>query len=198
MENNQKSLTALDVYINKVYPITLLSSTLACLSAGISYTLNRMRGIFEFTPLFVFFIFDITNIIYLLIAAYLIKTGYENGSVKPSKLRHGKIFLILVMFIQFNFILYMAPSQEFWAYSFLFILVTGLLLDTKIVLITIGEITVSLFAAWLIRGERLLPPQKRTFYLRYVWTDFLHSPYHAFHLPECVHGFPLPHLCKKG
>lgn len=163
MENNQKSLTALDVYINKVYPITLLSSTLACLSAGISYTLNRMRGVFEFTPLFVFFIFDITNIIYLLIAAYLIKTGYENGSVKPSKLRHGKIFLILVMFIQFNFILYMAPSQEFWAYSFLFILVTGLLLDTKIVLITIGEITVSLFAAWLIRGERLLPPRNELF-----------------------------------
>lgn len=163
MENNKKSLTALDVYINKVYPITLLATTLACLSAGISYTLNRMRGIFDFTPLYVFFIFDITNLIYLLLAVYFIKTGYENGSVKPGKLKQGKIFLILILLIQFNFILYMAPSQELWAYSFLFVLITGLLLDTKVVLITMGEISISLIAAWLIRGERLLPAKSELF-----------------------------------
>ena len=163
MENNKKSLTALDVYINKAYPISLLATTLACLSAGISYTLNRMRGIFVFTPLYVFFIFDITNIIYLILAAYFIKTGYEAGSVKPGKLRQGKIFLILILFIQFNFILYMAPSQEFWAFSFLFVLITGLLLDTKVVLITMAEISISLIAAWFIRGERLLPAKSDLF-----------------------------------
>ena len=163
MENNKKSLTALDVYINKAYPISLLAPTLACLSAGISYTLNRMRGIFVFTPLYVFFIFDITNIIYLILAAYFIKTGYEAGSVKPGKLRQGKIFLILILFIQFNFILYMAPSQEFWAFSFLFVLITGLLLDTKVVLITMAEISISLIAAWFIRGERLLPAKSDLF-----------------------------------
>ena len=163
MENNKKSLTALDVYINKAYPISLLATTLACLSAGISYTLNRMRGIFVFTPLYVFFIFDITNIIYLILAAYFIKTGYEDGSVKPGKLRQGKIFLILILFIQFNFILYMAPSQEFWAFSFLFVLITGLLLDTKVVLITMAEISISLIAAWFIRGERLLPAKSDLF-----------------------------------
>ncbi len=163
MENNKKSLTALDVYINKAYPISLLATTLACLSAGISYTLNRMRGIFVFTPLYVFFIFDITNIIYLILAAYFIKTGYEAGSVKPWKLRQGKIFLILILFIQFNFILYMAPSQEFWAFSFLFVLITGLLLDTKVVLITMAEISISLIAAWFIRGERLLPAKSDLF-----------------------------------
>ena len=163
MENNKKSLTALDVYINKAYPISLLATTLACLSAGISYTLNRMRGIFVFTPLYVFFIFDIKNIIYLILAAYFIKTGYEDGSVKPGKLRQGKIFLILILFIQFNFILYMAPSQEFWAFSFLFVLITGLLLDTKVVLITMAEISISLIAAWFIRGERLLPAKSDLF-----------------------------------
>ena len=163
MENNKKSLTALDVYINKAYPISLLATTLACLSAGISYTLNRMRGIFVFTPLYVFFIFDITNIIYLILAAYFIKTGYEDGSVKPGKLRQGKIFLILILFIHFNFILYMAPSQEFWAFSFLFVLITGLLLDTKVVLITMAEISISLIAAWFIRGERLLPAKSDLF-----------------------------------
>ncbi|MCM1256394.1 MAG: methyl-accepting chemotaxis protein [Roseburia sp.] len=163
MENSKKNLTALDVYINKIYPITLLSITLACLSAGIAYTINRTQGIFSFTPFYVFFIFDFTNIVYLLAAIYLIKTGYENGTVKPSKLKHSKIFLVTIMFIQFNFILYMAPSREFWAFAFLFTLVTGLLLDSRMVLITMSGILLSLAASWFINGEKLLPLKDELF-----------------------------------
>lgn len=163
MENNKKSLTALDVYINKVYPITLLSITLACLCAGIGLTLSKLRGIFGSTPLFVFLIFDITNIIYLVFAVYFIKTGYENNTVKPSKLKQGKLFLIFILLIQFNFILYMAPAQEFWAFSFLFTVVTGLLLDTRILSITMAEIVISLITAWFIKGENLLPARDELF-----------------------------------
>lgn len=163
MENNKKNLTALDVYINKVYPITLLSITLACLCAGIGLTLNRLKGIFSYTPLYVFFIFDLTDIIYLLFAVYFIKTGYENGTVKPSKIKQAKIFLSIILLIQFNFILYMAPSQEFWAFSFLFTVVTGLLLDTRVVTVTMAEIIVSLITAWIMKGENLLPVRDELF-----------------------------------
>ena len=163
MENNKKNLTALDVYINKVYPITLLSITLTCLCAGVGLTLNRLKGIFSYTPLYVFFIFDLTNIIYLLFAVYFIKTGYENGTVKPSKIKQAKIFLSLILLIQFNFILYMAPSQEFWAFSFLFTVVTALLLDTRVVTVTMAEIIVSLITAWIMKGENLLPVRDELF-----------------------------------
>ena len=164
MENNEKkSLTALDVYINKAYAITLISITLTCLLAGISYTANKLQGFYDSVNLIAFIIFDLTDLIYLGIAIFFVKSGYEDGAVKQSKLKSSKIFLVIIMFIQFNFILYMAPSREFWAYAFLFTLVTGLLLDTRVVLATIIEIMGSLIVSWIINGDALLPAKDEMF-----------------------------------
>lgn len=164
MENNEKkSLTALDVYINRAYAITLISITLTCLLAGISYTANKLQGFYDSVNLIAFIIFDLTDLIYLGIAIFFVKSGYEDGAVKQSKLKSSKIFLVIIMFIQFNFILYMAPSREFWAYAFLFTLVTGLLLDTRVVLATIIEIMGSLIVSWIINGDALLPAKDEMF-----------------------------------
>lgn len=159
----KKNMTALDVYINKVYAITLLSITLTCLIAGISYTGNRLQGFYGSVPLFVFLIFDLTDLIYLGIAIFFVRTGYEDGMVKSSKLKYSKIFLVVIVLIQFNFILYMAPSREFWAYAFLFTMVTGLLLDTRMLLVTIIEILASLIIAFIVNGDELLPAKDEAF-----------------------------------
>lgn len=156
-------MTALDVYINRAYKITLLSITLACLSAGISYTGNRLQGFYSSVSIIVFLLFDLTDIIYFGIAIYFVKTGYQDGIVKPLKLKHSKIFLVVIMLIQFNFILYMAPSREFWAFVFLFTMVTGLLLDTRMLLVTIVEIISSLVIACFVHGEELLPVKDEVF-----------------------------------
>ena len=165
MEKNygKDNMTALDVYISRAYKITLLSITLACLSAGISYTGNRLQGFYSSVSIIVFLLFDLTDIIYLGIAIYFVKTGYQDGIVKPSKLKHSKIFLVIIMLIQFNFILYMAPSREFWAFVFLFTMVTGLLLDTRMLLVTIVEISSSLVIACFVHGEELLPVKDEVF-----------------------------------
>lgn len=157
------TMTALDIYIGRAYKITLLSITLACLSAGISYTGNRMYGFYSSVSIIVFLLFDLTDIIYLGIAIYFVKTGYQDGIVKPLKLKHSKIFLVIIMLIQFNFIIYMAPSREFWAFAFLFIMVTGLLLDIRMLLVAIAEITGSLIIACLVHGEELLPVKDEVF-----------------------------------
>lgn len=57
----------------------------------------------------------------------------------------------------------MAPSREFWAYSFLFTVVTGLFLDSKVVLITGVEITVSLLISWVVDGDAFLPVKDEMF-----------------------------------
>ena len=165
MEKNygKDNMTALDIYISRAYKITLLSITLACLSAGISYTGNRLQGFYSSVSIIVFLLFDLTDIIYLGIAIYFVKTGYQDGIVKPSKLKQSKIFLIVIMLIQFNFILYMAPSREFWAFVFLFTMVTGLLLDTRMLLVTIVEISSSLIIACFVHGEELLPVKDEVF-----------------------------------
>ena len=58
---------------------------------------------------------------------------------------------------------YMAPSREFWAFVFLFTMVTGLLLDTRMLLVTIVEISSSLVIACFVHGEELLPVKDEVF-----------------------------------
>ncbi len=159
----QKNLTALDVYISKVYKITLLSITLTCLLGGLSSTMDRLSGFYQNISLGVFIFCDLTNVLYVIIAVFLIKTGYENGVVKPEKLKQSKVFLIVIMLVQYNILLYMAPVREFWAFSFLFVVVTGLFLDSKVVLITILEISVSLLISWVIDGDAFLPVKDEMF-----------------------------------
>lgn len=153
----EDNMTALDVYINKVYKITLIAITVVCLFAGMSYTMDKLKGLYGQSSIIAFIIFDLTDLIYLGIAIYFVKTGYKDGVVKPLKLKHSKIFLVVIMLIQFNFILYMAPSRDFWAFAFLFTIVTGLMLDPKMLLATIIEINASLIIACIVNGDDLLP-----------------------------------------
>lgn len=162
--NKKENLTALDVYINRAYKITLLSITITCLFAGVSYTANRLQGFFSSVSIVFFLLLALTDLIYLAIAIYFVKTGYdEDGIVKPSKLKNSKIFLVVIMLIQFNYILYMAPSTEFWAFAFLFTMVTGLMLDSRMLLATIIEIVCSLLIACIVNGDELLPVKNESF-----------------------------------
>ena len=61
------------------------------------------------------------------------------------------------MFIQYNYILYMVPSTEFWGYAFLFIIATTFFIDVKMVWITVMEIIPSIIVSWIIDGESRLP-----------------------------------------
>lgn len=83
--------------------------------------------------------------------------------VDTQKLKYSKIFLVVIMFIQFNFILYAIPTREFWGFAFLFTVITGLLLDRKMVMVTIVAITLSLIVSWIIMGDALLPVKDELF-----------------------------------
>lgn len=166
MEN--RTLTAMDEYINKVYAIVLLAVPGACQAAGILYTLEKCLGFLPTVSWIMLIIFDITCLIYLATAIMLIKTGYDNKLVRPSKLKHAKYFLVIIMFIQFNFILYMIPSSDFWAFAFLFTVATALFLDNKMVLITSLEIALSLIVSWIVRADVLLPPQNDLFMVNII------------------------------
>ena len=159
----KRKLTALDVYINKAYTMVLLLVPLTCLVAASAYTAQKLQGFYETVNWTALVIFDVTNLIYLGIAIFLIKTGYKDGVVQLFKLKVSKIYLVVIMFIQFNFILYMIPSREFWAYSFLFIILTSLFLDRKMVLVTIIEIGLSLVVSWVLNGASSLPVKDELF-----------------------------------
>lgn len=163
MEMNNKSTTAVEEYINKVYTIVLLSVPGACQMAGILYTFEKVIGLFPTVSWIMLVIFDITCLIYLAIGIWFVKTGFVEGFVKPQKLKYAKLFLVVIMFIQYNFILYMIPSTEFWAFAFLFTIATSLFLDSRMVLITGIEITASIIVSWILKGDVLMPVKNELF-----------------------------------
>ena len=163
METQKKYKSALDEYINKVYVLILLLVPGACQCAGLLYTFEKILGFFPTVSWVALLIFDVTCLLYLGIGIYFVKTGFTDGFVNPDKLKAAKIFLIVIMFTQYNFILYMIPSTEFWGYAFLFVIAVVFFIDVKVVVITAAEILLSLLVSWFVRGDALLPVKDSLF-----------------------------------
>lgn len=159
----KKYLSALDEYINKVYFLVLLLVPGACESAGLLYTFAKIMGWLPSVNWAAMIIFDITCLIYLGIGIYFVRTGFVDGLVSPKKLKYGKIYLVVIMFIQYNFILYMIPATDFWGFAFFFVILTSFFLDYKMVTITSLEISASLIAAWFLYGKIHLPAKDEHF-----------------------------------
>lgn len=159
----KKYKSALDEYINKVYILILLLVPGACQCAGLLYTTEKLLGLFPTVSWLALIIFDITCLIYLCIGIYFVKTGFVDGFVSPHKLKAAKIFLVIIMFTQYNFILYMIPSTEFWGYALLFVIAVAFFVDVKIVIITASEIMASLIVSWFVKGQDLLPVKDALF-----------------------------------
>lgn len=165
MEKEQKGkyLSALDEYINKVYILTLIVVPAACMCAGICYTFSKIMGWLPTVNWLVLLIFDISCLLYVGIGTYLIKTGFQDGYVLQDKLRVGKVFLVVTMLIQFNFIVYMIPATDFWGFAFFFVILTAFFLDCKMVITASIEIAGSIVASWIFNGKVHLPAKDVNF-----------------------------------
>ncbi|MBO5337226.1 MAG: hypothetical protein J6A94_08895 [Lachnospiraceae bacterium] len=173
MENTENKTTtqyasALDEYINKVYFLVLLLVPGACQCAGLLYTTEKILGLLPSVTWTSLIIFDITCLIYLSIGIYFVRTRLQNGLVAPDKLKAGKIFLVVIMLIQFNFILYMIPATDFWGFAFFFVILTSFFLDYKMVAITSVEIAGSLVVSWFLYSEIHLPPNNEFFMVNMI------------------------------
>ena len=171
MENTASKkayLTALDEYINKVYVLVLILVPGACQCAGLAYTFEKVMGWLPSVSWTALIIFDITCLIYLTTGIILIKTGFKDGLVSKDRLKIGKIFLVVIMLIQFNFILYMIPATDFWGFAFFFVILTAFFLDFKMVTAASIEIAGSLVVAWFLYGEIHLPAQGEHFMVNFL------------------------------
>lgn len=164
MEGNKRgSLTALDEYINKVYVLVLLLIPGACQCAGILYTFMKIMGWLPSVSWVALILFDMICLLWLGIGIFFIKAGFEDGIVKASSLRAGKIYLIILEVVQWNFIQYMVPAKDFWGFAFFFVILTAFFLDYKLVAVTSVEIAVSLVLAWIVKPGVTLPLKDEQF-----------------------------------
>lgn len=171
MEKKQSKkyyLSALDEYINKVYVLVLLLVPGACQCAGLAYTFEKIMGWLPSVSWTALIVFDVTCLLYLTIGIILVKTGFHDGLVRADKLKTGKIFIVVIMLIQFNFILYMIPATDFWGFAFFFVILTSFFLDFKMVTAASIEIAGSLVVSWFLYGQIHLPAEGEHFMVNFL------------------------------
>lgn len=166
--DNFKSVARMN-YRSKIYRLALILVPILCSLASLTYILEKVFGLLDsvsWTPLI---IFALTNIIYLAIGIYLAHTGTDaNGIIISSRFRLAKVFLVISIVIQYNFIYYMIPSEEFWGFIFLFVLYSAFFLDTVMIISTIGLLTISNIIAWVLKPELLLPVHDANYYVNLI------------------------------
>lgn len=155
--------TPIVTYMSKVYRWVLLLITSACACAGITFSVLKMMGFYQEVSWVALFIFVVSCLVYVGVGNLLISRCMKDGKWDPRMLSYGKIYLAIILLIQFNFILYLVPSKDFWAFAFFFVILSSFFLDYKFVLISIGEIGISLLISWFVNGAVRLPVRDEFF-----------------------------------
>lgn len=152
----------IEEYMNIVYAIVNLTITGACMIAGISFSGLKLFGFYPSVPWPALLIFVGTCIFYFSVGVWFVLHGYytnDEGEKRliPDMLKKSKLFMLVILIIQYNFIAYMIPTRQFWAYVFFFILLVSLFLDLKITVISTVAITVSVVVSHIARASVMLP-----------------------------------------
>lgn len=156
------NINVVEEYMNKVYTVVLLTITGACMIAGISFSGLKLLGFYPEVSWIALCVFVGTCILYFSIGVWFIMHGYyinEEGEKRiiPHMLKKAKLFIFIILTIQFNFISYMIPTRQFWAYVFFFIILCSLFLDIKMTTISSVSILLSVTISHIIRASELLP-----------------------------------------
>ncbi|MCM1143487.1 MAG: methyl-accepting chemotaxis protein [Blautia sp.] len=150
-------------YMNKVYTIVILVGTGACCAGGSTTGVLKLLGFYPTVPWLAIGIFVGSCILYFSIGVWFVTHAYEISEEGGAKrIRHdmmvkGKIFMLIILTIQWNFFVYMLPSRDFWAYAFFFIILIAFFMDVKLTSALSAAIVVSTIVAWIFRADKLLP-----------------------------------------
>ena len=160
----EKKKTAFDVYLSVVFKMGLIVLVCACMCATATFLTEKILKLYQDVPWLAVILFACMDVCFFITAILIVKSAYdEEGFLLESRLRTGKIFAVLVLIIQWNYILYMIPSRTFWGFLFFFLVLTAFFLDIKLLLTTGILSIVSLVIAWFVKGTNLLPVKDELF-----------------------------------
>lgn len=157
MKENRE-MSAIDMYYSKVFVWIMLIVTGAFACAATTFTLLKILGLYPTVSWLGLIGLLVSDIIYIGIGIVFIKISFENGVLREGMLTKGKCFLWVALIIQYNYILYLIPSRDFWGFTFFFLILLGFFLDMKFLI----SCSACLFASYLISlvflWERALVP----------------------------------------
>lgn len=144
-------------YWDSVYIYVLLIIPCYCACAGIFETICKAAGMYADLSWFKIAAFDVSQLIYLGIAVYFIYRNHKDSSYIPEHLFYVKGFIMVSLFIQYNSILILFPSNHIWACTFAFFAAFIFLFDSKIMLANILIYFASLVIVHVTRPDKYLP-----------------------------------------
>lgn len=155
--------TVIDEYMAKVYTWVIIIITGACTCAGLTFSTLKLMGYYETIPWPLLITFCSTCITYVIIGLILIRISIKDKVLIKKKAVYGKTFLVVILIIQFNFLLWMVPSREFWGYTFFFLIVLAFFFDLKMISVSIFAYTASLLIAAFFKESAFLPVSDELF-----------------------------------
>lgn len=159
-----KKKTSVEVYLSTVFKWGLIILVCACMCATVMFNTEKIFGLYPAVPWLATIGLGIMDIIFFAIAIIIIKTSFdEEGYLVEGRLKIGKIFSVVVLVLQWNYLLYMLPSRTFWGFLFFFLILVAFFLDIKLLLGSGLACMVSLFIGWFIKGTDLLPVKDELF-----------------------------------
>ena len=156
------NLNIVEEYMNRVFTIIIFAVTGATLIAAVTFGGFKALGFYPEVSWIAIGIFMLSCVLYFLCGIWIVRTSYVVNGVGekhllPGKLRQGKIFIFLVELIQWNVLLYLIPSRQFWGYCFFFLILAGFFLDMKMTVWTAVLNMASTVIASFIRMDTALP-----------------------------------------
>ena len=153
-----------EVYLSTVFKWGLIILVSACMCATVMFNTEKMFGLYPTVPWLATVGLGIMDSIFFAAAILIVKSSFDkDGYLKEGRLRIGKIFSVVVLVIQWNYLLYMLPTRTFWGFLFFFLILIAFFLDIRMLLISGIMCMVSLFVGWFIRGTELLPVKDELF-----------------------------------
>lgn len=152
-----KQISAIDAYMAKVYKWIMIILIVSVSAGELDFITMKLLGFYPNVTWPALGVYGLTIVAYILVGTKLMKTALKDGVVPPKMMIYGKVYITVLLFVQFNFIMYLIPSREFWAFAFYFALVEALFLDRKLCLITIGGLALSTVVGCILKPETMLP-----------------------------------------
>lgn len=144
-------------YWDSVYLYVLLMVPGFCIIAGIFWTICKWMGLYPHLSWMKIALFDGSQLIYFAAALFFIYQNKKDSSYIAAHLTYVKTFIVFILYVQYNFILYLYASVHVWECTFLFFAIIVFLFDSKWMLVNIMLYFVSLLAAHIVRPEEFLP-----------------------------------------
>lgn len=125
----------LQEYRKKVVTFLLTAIMLCASAAGVTFLMLKLIGLYPTVSYATVIVFDVIIVIEDIISIVLIRAGLKLEVLTERFERWIKIWLLAILVVNLNLIIWLFPSKESWIFAFFFLTVMAFFLDMKFIII---------------------------------------------------------------